>query len=194
MAIDSLGNVYMAGACISNPSDYVTIKYSPSGDTLWVRQYNGPGGIDDYATAIAIDITGNIYITGASIGAGTSYDFATVKYNSSGVQQWISRYNSAPSGNDYGYAIAVDGLNNVYVAGTSQGSSSAMDYATIKYVQTQAIEEEHSTIFADRNTLEIYPNPAKTYFTIRLRLDESLPSARRSPLTVVRRPLSDKDI
>ena len=45
MAVDGNGNVYVTGGSYGsgNSWDYATIKYNTSGDTIWVRRYNGPG-------------------------------------------------------------------------------------------------------------------------------------------------------
>ena len=80
-----------------------------------MARYNGPGNADDHAAAIAVDDSGDVYVTGSSNLPGTSYDYATVKYNSSGTQQWVTRYNGPVNGGDYGNAIAVDSSGNVYV-------------------------------------------------------------------------------
>jgi hypothetical protein len=123
---------HQAGAQVRNPN---ASPFPPS-DTVhqaWVRRYNGPGNGQDSATAMAVDSTGNVYVTGASSGSGTDLDYATIKYNSAGQQQWVARYNGPGNSTDVAFAIAVDGVGNVYVTGTSVGSDIFGDYATIKY-------------------------------------------------------------
>jgi uncharacterized delta-60 repeat protein len=135
IAIDGIGNVYVTGWSFSAGSgyDYATVKYSPAGIQQWVQRYNGPGNGDDKAYSIAVDLSGNVIISGYSFGNGTGYDYATVKYNSSGVQQWAIRYNGAAGLEDYTFSMAVDNLENVYVTGSSNTTSSGYDYATVKY-------------------------------------------------------------
>jgi hypothetical protein len=135
MAMDKSGNVYVTGESPGSGSyrDYATIKYSGSGNQLWAARYNGPGNRDDFATAVAVDGSGNVYVTGYSKAPGTGYDYTTIKYNSSGKQLWVKRYNGPGNGDDFASALAVDGSGNVYVTGESPGSSSYRDFATIKY-------------------------------------------------------------
>ena len=57
-----------------------------------------------------------------------AFDYATIKYNSVGQQQWASRYRAPDSIGDIATAIAVSSSGNVYVTGQSSG-----DYGTIKY-------------------------------------------------------------
>lgn len=138
VAVDNAGNVYVTGYSEYNTGgtgddyDYKTVKYGPSGTQLWVRTYDNPGE-DDQAQAIAVDGAGNVYVTGHSVGAGSGPDYATVKYNSSGTQQWIVRYNGPGNNSDYAEEIAVDASGNVYITGNSGGSGTNTDYTTVKY-------------------------------------------------------------
>ena len=135
MAVDNYGNVYVTGVSntIGNSLDYVTIKYNTDGDQQWVQTYNGPESAYDIAYSIAVDDSGNVYVTGESNGGSPGYvDFATVKYNTDGVEQWVQRYNGSASSGDIGRSVAVDGSGNVYITGESVGSGTAHDYATIR--------------------------------------------------------------
>jgi uncharacterized delta-60 repeat protein len=135
IAVDSSGNVYVTGSSSGSSLvlDYATIKYSPNGKQVWINRYNGPGNSLDWASAIAVDGSGNVYVTGHSKGSGTDYDYATIKYSPNGNQLWVARYNGPGNGEDWALAIAVDGSGNVYVTGQSKGSGTDRDYATIKY-------------------------------------------------------------
>jgi hypothetical protein len=135
IAVDILGNVYVTGTStgIGTYGDYATIKYNSLGDSLWVRRYNGTGNNDDWATEISVDGLGNVYVTGRSSVGALFDDYATIKYNSSGVQQWIQKYNGPGNNADIASSIAVDFLGNVYVTGRSAGNGTSYDYATIKY-------------------------------------------------------------
>ena len=73
-----------------------------------------------------------MFVTGASLGIGTSGDFATVAYSSSnGARKWVARYNSTTNRYDYATAIGVspDG-SRVYVTGPSAYRTIAYDAAT----------------------------------------------------------------
>lgn len=144
MALDQFNNIYITGgglsATIENYKHYITIKLDSNGFSIWKRYYEGPAikdGVaydiaDDVAYGIAVDDEGNIYVTGRSIGIGTHYDFATIKYDSSGNQIWLARYNSATNGDDIAGSMALDSKGNIYVTGDSS-SDSGRNYATVKY-------------------------------------------------------------
>jgi len=134
IAVDGSGNVFVTGYSWSSETgyDYATIKYYANGDTAWLRRYNGPG-TEDLAFAIAVDDSGNVYVTGSSGGLGTGSDYATIKYRANGDTAWVRRYDGPASQRDAACAIGVDDSGNVYVTGSSDGNGTGRDYATIKY-------------------------------------------------------------
>jgi hypothetical protein len=147
MGIDSSGNVYVTGYSVDSGTgaDIATIKYYPNGDTAWVRRYNGPADQDDGPIALAVDESGNAYVTGVSSG-----DFVTIKYDTNGDTAWARTYNGTGNSSDWANAIAVDKSGNVYVTGPSVGID--CDIATIKY-------------FSDGDTAWVrrYNGPANAY-------------------------------
>ncbi len=138
LAVDGEGDIYVIGTVHNGSAnfDFCTIKYYTNGDTAWVRTYNGPGDSTDMAEKIAVDASGNAYVTGLSFGSGTGYDYATVKYLPDGqvAPGWPTRYNNvAASGDDMPTDVISDGSGNVYVTGNSYSTEAGADYLTIKY-------------------------------------------------------------
>ncbi|MCJ7782805.1 MAG: SBBP repeat-containing protein [Desulfobacterales bacterium] len=134
IATDGLGNVYITGYSRGIwDADYITIKYNSTGNQLWAKRYNGPANGYDAAASVVVDSSGNVYVTGTSVGSGYYQDYLTIKYNSNGDTAWIRRYDGPGNGQDAGNAIAVDDSGSVYVTGFSDGSETGRDYATIKY-------------------------------------------------------------
>jgi hypothetical protein len=138
IAVDGGGNVYVTGKSYStwgspvNPysdnSDIVVLKLDSSGTLAW-NTFHG-STYPDEGKGIAVDGTGNVYISGSSqktwgsplhaYNGFTSYDIVALKLNSSGAYQWHTFYGSTST--DYGNGIAVDGNENIYVAGSSNAT------------------------------------------------------------------------
>jgi len=135
VAVDGSGRVFVTGRSVGIASsyDYATVAYSGAGVPLWTNRYNGPGNGADYANAIAVDGSSNVFVTGWSRGSGSSDDYATIKYSGAGVPLWTNRYNGTGNRSDVAFGIAMDGSGSVFVTGYSVGSGSFNDYATIKY-------------------------------------------------------------
>ena len=142
IAVDNSGNVFVTGYSYSGSDftsqDYATIAYSNVGVPLWTNRYDGPAQLADEATAIAVDSSGNVFVTGYSQGGSDSTfaDYTTIAYSNVGVPLWTNRYDGPANGDDIPKAIAVDSSGNVFVSGRSLTDFITpinSDYATIAY-------------------------------------------------------------
>jgi uncharacterized delta-60 repeat protein len=138
LAVDSSNSVIVAGASYGSGSswDCTTLKYSSAGVPLWTNRYNGPGNSSDQALSVAVDRSDNVIVTGASARSNAlplNFDYATIKYSSTGTPLWTNRYNGPGNSDDEACVVAVDRSNNVIVTGYSIGNASSNDYATVKY-------------------------------------------------------------
>ncbi len=132
VATDKDGNVYLAGETQGaffgetnqGNSDAFIVKYDKTGTKVW-HKWLGSNG-DDYATALATDKDGNVYLAGYTTGAlfaetnkGNS-DAFIVKYDKDGNKLWHKWLGSNKS--DYARALATDKDGNVYLAGDTYGA------------------------------------------------------------------------
>jgi len=125
IALDGLGNIFITGYTRSSEvaasRDVSLSKYDSSGNLQW---YTTWGGSDkDEGRGIAVDGSGNIFITGYTWSHGTDiytlkYNFFLLKYNSSGNLLWDITWDG--SDDDYGQGIAVDTWGYVYITGSTQ--------------------------------------------------------------------------
>ena len=133
--VDSSGNVYVTG---TSGNDFATVMYDKDGAEVWRARYSRSGASGDYPKAIAVDGDGNVYVAGNSSGIYGA-DYALVKYNSAGDEQWVQFYDGGGNHSVSGIALYVDGGSGqtfIHVTGYSQSgysSSTTADYATIKY-------------------------------------------------------------
>ena len=78
-----------------------------------------------------------MFVTGSSIGAHDSYDYATVAYNAvTRAQRWAERYDGPGSGDGQAYSAAVSPSGaTLFVTGYTDTSSTSAgyDYATVAY-------------------------------------------------------------
>jgi hypothetical protein len=108
--------------------DIFVAKYSPTGTLLWVQQAGGPS--DDYGNAVAVDATGNCFLTGNFYGSvsvgGTNlssfggFDVLTAKFDNDGNLAWARQ--AGTGNNDSGNAISVDTNGNAFVTGSYYGT------------------------------------------------------------------------
>ncbi|TND07507.1 MAG: hypothetical protein FD123_3059 [Bacteroidetes bacterium] len=138
ICLDKFGNVLVTGYSYQTNQwfDYVTVKYNAAGAEQWNQRYNYGNNRYDESWDIIADTLGNVYVTGQSQATGnnsTPPDFATIKYDPNGSQQWVSRYNAPNNNDDRAYAIALDDSLNVYVAGYSKAATTDFDFTTVRY-------------------------------------------------------------
>lgn len=140
LAVDGFGNVYVTGRSANaqvTGSEYATVKYNSAGQELWTARYEGLGNeqFANSSEAIDLDAAGNVYVTGQSEAADFSanaYDYATIKYNNAGIEQWVIRYDGGES--EWAISIFVDTEEKVYITGESRVNGS-QTFGTIKYSQ-----------------------------------------------------------
>ena len=135
LVVDDEGCAYVLGYDdgAGTGDDYVTIKYTAEGEVAWIARYDGPDHGNDYSSAIALDPRGGVCVTGYSYTEGSSFDVATVSYDSDGTERWTAAYNGEANRYDYGQKITVDAEGYVYVAGAVGGGNGPSDCITIKY-------------------------------------------------------------
>jgi hypothetical protein len=127
----SVGNTSVAG----QGANILLTKYTGTGAIAWQRNFNAGAAKNDYGVALARDNAGNIIVCGITDNSTTTNaDIVLLKYNSAGTLLWSKTYNSTFSKNDAGTAIKIDASNNIYVAGSSEGSvTNNFDYLLLKY-------------------------------------------------------------
>lgn len=149
IAVDSSGNIYITGQTSSEDFssansyqstnaryiDAFVTKLSSSGALVY-STYLGGNDID-YGSGIAVDSSGNAYITGRTIStnfpttsgvsqtrSGGSYDAFVAKLDSSGSLVYSTYLGGA--GIDFGFGIAVDSSGNAHITGQTGSSNFPM--------------------------------------------------------------------
>ncbi|MBS1807092.1 MAG: SBBP repeat-containing protein [Acidobacteria bacterium] len=160
VAVDTGSNVYVTGSTTSTNfptttgvfqdsnrggtlESFVT-KLNPTGTQFVYSSYLGGGGSES-GTDIAVDATGNAYVTGYTTSANfpttagvvqSTYNGATnladafvAKVNAGGSALLYSTYLGGKS-DDVANAIAIDTTGNAYIVGNTASTSSTNDFPT----------------------------------------------------------------
>ena len=151
--IDSSGNIYIVGYTRTSATyhDVLVMKLDSSASTLWQRSVTTTSNEDDQGYALAIDDSGNVYVTGqASDGNVKCF---TAKFNSSGTIQW-QRTLDGSTQHDQGHGIAVDSSGNVYITGFgAYASGKSYEIFIAKYNSSGTIQWQR-TLGGTGNTYE----------------------------------------
>lgn len=138
IAVDTAGNIYVTGNMeygelnvrvkgTGTGIDAFLTKFDTNGDTLWTRILSSHE--NDYAADVAVDMYGNVYVTGTTNGNlnGNNVkespidDMFVAMYDSNGGLRWVNQLDLSPE--DYGWGVAVDTMGHIYVSGTTRTES-----------------------------------------------------------------------
>lgn len=141
---DDAGNIYTAGYYYgevdfdAGPStnsltavggyDVFILKLDEDGNYIWAKSMGGTGW--DFAFSVALDNEGNIYSTGyfastadfdpgddeSNLTSAGNYDVFISKLDADGNYVWVKRVGGSDV--DYGFVVATDNEDNVYVTGS----------------------------------------------------------------------------
>lgn len=141
IAADASGNIYVTGyfsettsfgttnLVSSGTEDVFVAKYTPAGALLWARRAGG--NEYDEGRGIAVDGSGNVYVTGlfqntasfpgTNLSSSGASDVFIAKYNTQGTLLWARK--AGGNGYDEAYALAIDGAGQVYITGAFEGTA-----------------------------------------------------------------------
>lgn len=128
----------LAGSGNAGEADGFVARYTPDGSRVWLRQFGGAGS--DLGTALAIDLSGNVFVAGESFGVvddelrnlGAS-DLMVIKYDADGAYQWAAQ--AGTIGVDSAVSVASVEAGNAYVVGAT---AALLDGATMSAGQDDA--------------------------------------------------------
>ncbi len=136
IALDNSGNIYIVGYISVGGTEIFIAKLDSSGALLWQRRLGDVGPFNDIGQAIAVNSSGDVYITGRAAVAGNN-EIVLAKYNTSGTLQWQRFLQGAST--DTGADVRVDASGNVYLIGSSSvGGINTMQIA--KYNSSGTIQ------------------------------------------------------
>lgn len=120
-------------------TDLFLVKYNAAGNVVWAR--SAGGAFDDQATAVFVDASANIHLTGnfysstivfgtdTLANAGNVGDILVVKYDANG--NFLRARRDGGPGLEIPYAIVVDDAGNSYVAGRFSSNSITFGSTTL---------------------------------------------------------------
>jgi hypothetical protein len=170
VAFDGSGNIYVTGPTPNDNSgvaqDIFAMKYTSSGSVSYSVTFGG--SVNDVATGIGVDGSGNAYITGWTESTnfpmqnalqssyGGDYDVFITKLTSTGSISYSTYLGT--SSQEFGFGIAVDGGGNAFVTGVAGPNSASL--TTSDAVQQSAAGASEAFV------VRLNPSGVKAYFTL----------------------------
>jgi hypothetical protein len=121
---------------VSPATDIFTMKLSAStGSVSWTSTYDGSGNSYDAGRHVAIDGSGNIYVTGGGYNASFNTDYIILKYSSTGTQTWASTWDYLGY-DDCSIKVAISGSNLTITGAVTTATASTYKLATLTLAQS----------------------------------------------------------
>lgn len=208
IATDAFGNVYTTGSFRANAfgansdfdpgvdtfnltpvgdDDIFISKLDANGNFVWAKQIGGT--LDDEATCISLDASGNVYTTGGFISTvdfdpnsgisnltASSIDVFILTLDTAGNFVWAKQIGGSSA--CLGYSIAIDAPGNIYTAGSFAGTADFDPVSGPLNLTTAGgndifITKHGAGTFTGiseallKNDIIIYPNPTTDFITVR---------------------------
>src|SRR5258706_3788488 len=133
IAVNAIGEVWVMGLGeTTNSAAYLTIKYDPDGSELWARRLSGVNQYGTEPRALAVDASGNAFVTGFRRVTDGVDAVTTAKYSPAGEELWVRVADTM----DWVSALAADGDGNVIVTGSGHDADNNVYTLTLKYDAT----------------------------------------------------------
>ncbi|PKN73855.1 MAG: hypothetical protein CVU50_01325 [Candidatus Cloacimonetes bacterium HGW-Cloacimonetes-3] len=201
IAVDGYGNAFLTGHFSSLATfGYSTLHSSVNqeifvamldGSGFWVGALSAGGTLVDYGSGIAVDGSGNVYLTGefegtASFGDNTltssgGFDIFAAKLDPG--FSWLWAVQAGGTQNDRGYSIAVNESGNACLTGDFESTSSfgTLTLTSNGYVDIFIAKLSNSTLVSDEYGVpqahfslgQNHPNPFTNSTSIELEVSDA---------------------
>lgn len=186
VVLDPSGDVYVVGSSggIGTGPDFLTVRYNPQGQPVWIRTFNGPRNSYEFGKRLALDGSGNVFATGTSHYYRATTDVLTLMYRPDGDLVWLSVYDGPSATNDLVSGVGHDGAGGVYICGHARyaADGTSWDAFTIKYpvgdiagIDPDGIDPKRPDLSAALRLGPPAPNPFTEATTLSVDVDRAAP-------------------
>ncbi|MFK7787707.1 MAG: T9SS type A sorting domain-containing protein [Crocinitomicaceae bacterium] len=193
--------------------DIFVLQLSENGDLNWINSYGSL--YEDYARAITLDNSDNIYLTGhfsSSVDFGlTSGNLVSAGFTDIFVQKIDPLGNSmlansfGGNSDDHGVSISLDGVGNIYTTGYFQGTAdfdasggmlelSSLDFQEVFIMKSSLLDFLEVDELKKLQKVHVYPNPSNGEFTISLDDIHPTEPVRIEVITEIGQKVWERDI
>lgn len=175
--LDDSSNFYITGVSAQTGLlgwDYLTIKYSPYGDSLWVNRFAEIPRSNDESVSVVADKKGNVFVTGKSDRFILINRISTAVYDPSGEHLHTLHYDTNYFFTPYEpVKMEIDSAGSIYIAGISRNSFGKIDMIALKYSPVvSSIQNISGEIPSTFQLSQNYPNPFNSQTKIKFSIPQ----------------------